>query len=68
LADLDCAEFAAGLQFFEMNDCIPLLIGPSGEAFANDTDYVIVVTSTLDGFLERLMADPGFYIPLLGED
>jgi hypothetical protein len=51
-----------------MNDCIPLLIGPSGEAFANDTDYVIVVTSTLDGFLERLMADPGFYIPLLGED
>lgn len=51
-----------------MNDCIYLLIASSGRVFANDTGPVVVVSASLQEFTRSLMLDPGFYIPLLGDD
>lgn len=64
----DTEDFAEGLPFFEMNDCIYLLIASSGRVFANDTGPVVVVSASLQEFTRSLMLDPGFYIPLLGDD
>jgi hypothetical protein len=67
--DAGCGDdFEGGLPFFEMNDCIHLLIGTSGEIFAGDTGKVVAIAASLDEFVARLMLNPGFYVPLLGED